>query len=175
MLPPLMRAVKREGRKVVWSCDPMHGNTITSASGYKTRPFDRILQEVRTFFAVHAGEGTIAGGVHLEMTGQDVTECTGGARAITDEDLDEPLSHLLRSAAQCRAVDRPRVPARGAVEKGTHHARGAAVGRRQLVTVCRSNLAASLASDADCRDRSRRRKEAARSTEVAGALHMPRG
>ncbi|MGZ9073461.1 MAG: class II 3-deoxy-7-phosphoheptulonate synthase [Rhodoplanes sp.] len=88
MLPPLVRAVKREQRNVVWSCDPMHGNTIASASGYKTRPFDRILQEVKTFFTVHAGEGTIAGGVHLEMTGQNVTECTGGARAITDEDLD---------------------------------------------------------------------------------------
>jgi 3-deoxy-7-phosphoheptulonate synthase len=88
MLPPLVRAVKREGRNIVWSCDPMHGNTITSASGFKTRPFDRILQEVKTFFTVHAGEGTFAGGVHLEMTGQNVTECTGGARAITDEDLD---------------------------------------------------------------------------------------
>ena len=88
MLPPLVRAVKREGRNIVWSCDPMHGNTITSANGFKTRPFDRILQEVKTFFTVHAGEGTFAGGVHLEMTGQNVTECTGGARAITDEDLD---------------------------------------------------------------------------------------
>ena len=88
-LPPLVRAVKREGRAVVWSCDPMHGNTITSTSGYKTRPFDRILSEVKTFFAVHAAEGTHAGGVHLEMTGQDVTECTGGARAITDEDLND--------------------------------------------------------------------------------------
>ena len=65
----------------------MHGNTVTSASGYKTRPFDLILQEVRTFFAVHAAEGTHAGGVHLEMTGQNVTECTGGARAITEADL----------------------------------------------------------------------------------------
>jgi 3-deoxy-7-phosphoheptulonate synthase len=88
-LPPLVRAVKREGRSVVWSCDPMHGNTITSNSGYKTRPFDRILSEVKTFFSVHAAEGTHAGGVHLEMTGQDVTECTGGARAITDEDLND--------------------------------------------------------------------------------------
>src|SRR5689334_24339649 len=83
LLPPLVRAVKREGRNVVWSCDPMHGNTITSVSGYKTRPFDQILKEVRTFFQVHAAEGTIAGGVHLEMTGQNVTECTGGARAIS--------------------------------------------------------------------------------------------
>jgi 3-deoxy-7-phosphoheptulonate synthase len=89
LLPPLVRAVKREKRKVVWSCDPMHGNTITSVSGYKTRPFDRILHEVKTFFSVHAAEGTYAGGVHLEMTGKDVTECTGGARAITDEDLND--------------------------------------------------------------------------------------
>jgi len=89
LLPTLIRAVKREGKAVVWSCDPMHGNTITSASGYKTRPFDRILHEVKTFFAAHAAEGTYAGGVHLEMTGQNVTECTGGARAITDEDLND--------------------------------------------------------------------------------------
>ena len=74
---------------MVWSCDPMHGNTITSATGYKTRPFDLILKEVRSFFEVHAAEGTYAGGVHLEMTGQNVTECTGGARAITDEDLND--------------------------------------------------------------------------------------
>jgi 3-deoxy-7-phosphoheptulonate synthase len=87
LLPAFVRAVKREGRNVVWSCDPMHGNTITSVNGYKTRPFDQILKEVRTFFQVHAAEGTIAGGVHLEMTGQNVTECTGGARAITAEDL----------------------------------------------------------------------------------------
>ena len=89
LLPPLVRAVKREGRNVVWSCDPMHGNTITSVTGYKTRPFDQILKEVRTFFQVHAAEGTIAGGVHLEMTGQNVTECTGGARAISEEDLND--------------------------------------------------------------------------------------
>jgi len=89
LLPGLIRAVKREGRAVVWSCDPMHGNTITSANGYKTRPFDQILQEVRTFFSIHAAEGTHAGGVHLEMTGQNVTECTGGARAITEADLND--------------------------------------------------------------------------------------
>jgi len=88
-LPALLRAVKREGRIVVWSCDAMHGNTIISASGYKTRPFDLILQEVKNFFAVHAAEGTYAGGVHLEMTGNDVTECTGGARAITDAELND--------------------------------------------------------------------------------------
>ena len=88
-LPPILRAVKREGRKVVWSCDPMHGNTIKSGSGYKTRPFDRILSEVRTFFAVNQAEGTHPGGVHFEMTGQDVTECTGGAQAISDTDLSD--------------------------------------------------------------------------------------
>ncbi|MEJ0098125.1 MAG: 3-deoxy-7-phosphoheptulonate synthase class II [Bauldia sp.] len=86
-LPKLVRAVKREGRTVVWSCDPMHGNTIKAANSYKTRPFDRIMSEIRTFFAVHHDEGTIPGGVHLEMTGKDVTECTGGARAITEMDL----------------------------------------------------------------------------------------
>ncbi len=88
-LPPLVRAVKREGKKVIWSCDPMHGNTIKAATGYKTRPFDRILQEVRGFFGVHHGEGTHAGGVHFEMTGQDVTECIGGARAITEAELSD--------------------------------------------------------------------------------------
>ncbi|MGD9925775.1 MAG: 3-deoxy-7-phosphoheptulonate synthase class II, partial [Pseudorhodoplanes sp.] len=88
-LPALIRAVKREGRNVVWSCDPMHGNTISSVSGYKTRPFDRILDEVKEFFAVHAADGTYAGGVHLEMTGQNVTECTGGARAISDAELND--------------------------------------------------------------------------------------
>ena len=86
-LPALIRAVEREGKKVVWSCDPMHGNTIKSSSGYKTRPFDRVLAEVRNFFAVHKAEGTYAGGVHFEMTGKDVTECIGGAQAIKDEDL----------------------------------------------------------------------------------------
>jgi len=89
LLPPLIRSVEREKRIVVWSCDPMHGNTVTSASGYKTRPFDLILREVKNFFAVHAAEGTYAGGVHLEMTGTNVTECTGGARAITDADLND--------------------------------------------------------------------------------------
>ena len=87
MLPQMIRAVKREGRSVVWSCDPMHGNTITATTGYKTRPFDLILKEVKSFFSIHASEGTHAGGVHLEMTGQNVTECTGGAHAITDEGL----------------------------------------------------------------------------------------
>lgn len=86
-LPALVRKVKAEGRAVVWSCDPMHGNTIKSSSGYKTRRFDHILAEVKGFFAVHAQEGTHPGGVHFEMTGQNVTECIGGAQEINDEDL----------------------------------------------------------------------------------------
>ncbi|GGE42543.1 class II 3-deoxy-7-phosphoheptulonate synthase [Actibacterium pelagium] len=88
-LPRLIKAVQEEGANVVWSCDPMHGNTIKSATGYKTRPFDNVLGEVQEFFGVHAAEGTIPGGVHFEMTGKDVTECTGGIRAITDEDLSD--------------------------------------------------------------------------------------
>lgn len=87
-LPELIRSVEREGKKVVWSCDPMHGNTIT-ANGYKTRPFDRVLKEVEEFFAVHHAEGTYPGGIHIEMTGRDVTECTGGAHAISAEDLSD--------------------------------------------------------------------------------------
>jgi 3-deoxy-7-phosphoheptulonate synthase len=79
--------VKKEGRSVVWSCDPMHGNTIKSTTGYKTRRFEHILSEVKTFFEVHKAEGTHPGGVHFEMTGQNVTECVGGAEKITDEDL----------------------------------------------------------------------------------------
>ena len=88
-LPRLIETVKSEGANVVWSCDPMHGNTIKSASGYKTRPFDSVLKEVQEFFAVHQDQGTIPGGVHFEMTGTDVTECTGGVRAVTDEDLSD--------------------------------------------------------------------------------------
>ncbi len=88
-LPKLVRAVEREGRTVVWSSDPMHGNTIKASTGFKTRPFDRILKEVEAFFAVHRAEGTHAGGVHVEMTGKNVTECTGGARAISEDDLSD--------------------------------------------------------------------------------------
>ncbi len=83
-LPDLIRAVKREGKNVVWSCDPMHGNTI-SLGAYKTRPFERIQQEVKSFFQIHQSEGTYAGGIHLEMTGKNVTECTGGAKTVTNE------------------------------------------------------------------------------------------
>ncbi len=86
-LPGWIRAVEHEGRSVVWSCDPMHGNTVKSDSGYKTRPFDRVLAEVREFFSIHAAEGTYAGGVHFEMTGKDVTECMGGMHEVTSEDL----------------------------------------------------------------------------------------
>jgi 3-deoxy-7-phosphoheptulonate synthase len=87
-LPALVRAVKKEKRPVVWSCDPMHGNTVT-ANGYKTRRFEQVLQEVKEFFAVTAAEGVHAGGVHLEMTGQNVTECMGGAKAIGETDLSD--------------------------------------------------------------------------------------
>ena len=86
-LPALVRAVKAAGHPVVWSCDPMHGNVIKAANGYKTRPFDRILAEVRGFFAVHRAEGTFGGGIHIEMTGQNVTECTGGAVDVTEQSL----------------------------------------------------------------------------------------
>jgi 3-deoxy-7-phosphoheptulonate synthase len=86
-LPKLIRAVKKAGRTVVWECDPMHGNTITAATGYKTRPFDSVVSEVEQFFAIHRAEGTYAGGVHVEMTGQNVTECTGGATKISEADL----------------------------------------------------------------------------------------
>ena len=86
-LPKLVRAVQKEGKNVVWSCDPMHGNTLKTQSGYKTRPFDRILAEVRTFMDVLPAEGAWPGGVHVEMTGAQVTECLGGASAVTEEDL----------------------------------------------------------------------------------------
>ncbi len=88
-LPALVRAIEREGKSVVWSCDPMHGNTIKASNGYKTRPFDLILQEVETFFDIHRAEGTHPGGVHLEMTGKNVTECIGGAREVTETDLSD--------------------------------------------------------------------------------------
>ena len=97
-LPPLLRAVRRAGRTPVWCCDPMHGNTVTSSNGYKTRDFERILLELQGFFAAHAQEGTYPGGLHFEMTGQDVTECRGGAQALTDE----ALSARYRSACDPR-------------------------------------------------------------------------
>ena len=86
-LPPLVRAVEREGRKVLWSSDPMHGNTFKASTGYKTREVSRVLREVKQFFAVHRAEGTYAGGVHFEMTGQNVTECIGGSKPVTEDTL----------------------------------------------------------------------------------------
>jgi len=86
-LPKLIRTIKKEGLNVVWSCDPMHGNTIKSATGYKTRPFNNVVKEVKNVFSVHQSEGSFAGGLHIEMTGQNVTECTGGAQKISDQDL----------------------------------------------------------------------------------------
>ncbi len=86
-LPPLVRAIQKSGRSVVWSCDPMHGNTLKTGTGYKTRPLDRILSEVSQFVDIVSAEGAYPGGVHVEMTGQDVTECLGGAQEITEQDL----------------------------------------------------------------------------------------
>lgn len=91
-LPPLLRRVSQEGRKVIWSSDPMHGNTVSTDSGLKTRSFDTILAEIQTFFAVHHAEGTHAGGIHLEMTGENVTECTGGAYGLREQDLGQCYS-----------------------------------------------------------------------------------
>lgn len=88
-LPRLIKAVQEEGANVLWTCDAMHGNTIKSSTGYKTRPFESVLREVREFFGIHNAEGTVPGGVHFEMTGQDVTECTGGVREVSDEDLSD--------------------------------------------------------------------------------------
>ena len=86
-LPKLIRSIKKEGLNVIWSCDPMHGNTIKSTTGFKTRPFNNVVKEVKNVFACHQSEGSYAGGLHIEMTGQNVTECTGGAQKISDQDL----------------------------------------------------------------------------------------
>jgi len=88
-LPALVREMKKEGFRLVWSCDPMHGNTYTAETGHKTRNFDEILSEIRSFFEIHWAEGTVPGGVHFEMTGENVTECTGGGRKICDRHLAE--------------------------------------------------------------------------------------
>jgi 3-deoxy-7-phosphoheptulonate synthase len=86
-LPKLIRAIKKEGLNVIWSCDPCHGNTIKATTGFKTRPFNSVVKEVKNVFACHQSEGSYAGGLHIELTGQDVTECTGGAQKISDKDL----------------------------------------------------------------------------------------
>jgi 3-deoxy-7-phosphoheptulonate synthase len=86
-LPRLIRCVKNHGHHVLWSCDPMHGNTVKASSGFKTRPFENIMMEVRNYMKVHKNEGTYPGGIHVEMTGNNVTECTGGAMSISDADL----------------------------------------------------------------------------------------
>jgi 3-deoxy-7-phosphoheptulonate synthase len=86
-LPPLIETVEKEGRQVTWSCDPMHGNTVSSKSGLKTRHFDQIMKEVREFFSVHQSMGTYPGGIHVEMTGKHVTECIGGTKEVAEESL----------------------------------------------------------------------------------------
>jgi 3-deoxy-7-phosphoheptulonate synthase len=85
--PKLLRAIKKEGKEILWSCDPMHGNTFKTANDYKTREFDNIVKEIKNFFDIHKAEGTMAGGIHLEMTGKEVTECVGGGENILEEDL----------------------------------------------------------------------------------------
>ncbi len=132
-LPRLIRAVKGAGHPVVWSCDPMHGNVVKAASGYKTRPFDRILGEAKGFFDVHRAEGSHPGGIHVEMTGQDVTECVGGAVAITDDALGDRyhthcdprlnaaqalelaflVAEMLNQAAGHRGFDAPQITVSG--------------------------------------------------------------
>jgi 3-deoxy-7-phosphoheptulonate synthase len=87
-LPPLVEAVRRSGRRVLWCCDPMHGNTITASSGRKTRRFGDILAELETAFDVHAAAGGFLGGVHCELSGDIVTECLGGARCLSEDDLE---------------------------------------------------------------------------------------
>ena len=120
-LPALLRAAKAAGKSVVWAFDPMHGNTLTAGNGYKTRDFDRILREVHEFFAVHRAEGTHPGGVHLEMTGQNVTECTGGARR-SPTTSSPSATHPLRPAPQCQ-------PGAGAGLPARREAQGRAPGR----------------------------------------------
>ena len=89
LLPRLVELVKKEGRNVIWSCDPMHGNTVKSSNGYKTRKFDDILSEIKSFMRIHKSIGTYAGGIHFEMTGQDVTECLGGNQKISETNLQD--------------------------------------------------------------------------------------
>ncbi len=108
LLPDLLSAVKRSGRPVVWICDPMHANTFVAPSGVKTRRFEDILAEIKAFFAVHKQEGTVPGGVHLELTPEDVTECLGGAEAVLD--------HHLEDRDRYRALCDPRLNARQSLD-----------------------------------------------------------
>ena len=94
-LPPLLKAVQKSGAKVVWCCDPMHGNTVKASSGYKTRRLDDIMSEVTGFFDAHDEVGTYPGGVHFEMTGQDVTECVGGVVDVTEAGLGIAIIHIV--------------------------------------------------------------------------------
>ena len=86
-LPNIISSVENEGKSVVWACDPMHGNTFKASSGYKTRPLKNIISEIEQFFQIHRSQGSYPGGIHLEMTGQDVTECIGGVQEIKESDL----------------------------------------------------------------------------------------
>jgi len=88
-LPPLVRAVRGAGHPVVWVCDPMHGNTFTSPNGYKTRQFEDVMAEIRGYFAVHRAEGSWPGGIHIELTGDDVTECLGGSSVVLSDHLEQ--------------------------------------------------------------------------------------
>ena len=112
-LPRLVEAVARSGRQVLWICDPMHGNTFEAASGYKTRRFDDVIDEVQGFFEVHEALGTVPGGLHIELTGDDVTECLGGAEEIDEADLATRLRDAVRPAAEPPAVARAVVPRGG--------------------------------------------------------------
>ena len=101
----MIRSVKKEGLNVIWSCDPCHGNTIKAATGFKTRPFNSVLKEVKEVFACHQSEGSYAGGLHIELTGQDVTECIGGAQKISEKDLPGISVNISRfRVPKCRSI-----------------------------------------------------------------------
>ena len=127
-LPPLVKAVAASGAEVVWVCDPMHGNTV-EAAGRKTRDFDDVLDEVAGFFEVHRSLGTHPGGIHIEFTGDDVTECIGGGHHITADDLAFSVRDHLRSAAQPRPGAGPCVPGRRSVPRSRRRSRVTARGR----------------------------------------------
>ena len=109
-LPPLLAAVRDAGHPVVWACDPMHGNTYTSPGGRKTRSFDAILGEVEGFVRAHRSEGTWPGGIHIELTGDDVTECVGGGDEISDTDLDNRYETMCDPRLNASPIARPGVP-----------------------------------------------------------------